>query len=914
MSAHKIRKEDTALNPDRRFLLRHISFDKVIVRAQGHYLYDQEGTAYYDALSQYGALPFGHNPPHIWARIDELRKNNEPSFVQPLFSPGAEMLSKKLLSIAPANMRFVTFVNSGAEACEAAIKLVRSRTRRQTILSIERGFHGKTLGALSATGNHTYKDPFLLDTTHFHTLPFGDIDVLARRLSEGDVAALIIESIQGEGGMRLHPEGYLAAASALCKEHGALLVLDEVQSGLGRTGHLFGFMREEGVEPDVILMAKALGGGLVPIGAVICTADAWSEPFGLLHSSTFANNHFTCSVGSAVVDEITANDCAAVKAARTAGAYLGQRLHEIVDRYPRAYMRATGVGLMQGLQLRPWHTTTSYFTAHSSYLGYAAAMVAGYLLNEHRMLTAPVFNQNRTLRIEPALTVTREEIDRLADALAETGEVIERGDYVRLFGYMVGRPGNGVTQEGAPAPAVQAVPRHRRRGSFAFLIHPIDESSLLDTLPPEFAQLDTEHRQDWQRWMRSWFSKMYEPAPVYHAESVNSKQGGYSEGWLIACPLTPSQMIRLNRTERAELMQQYLAVARKLNVDIVGLGAFTSIISDGGRDLTDHGLDHGLKLTTGNSLTAIASAESALGVAARLQRDVTKASVAVIGAAGSVGRLTAMHFATVARRVFLVGNVRNARALDALREVGGEIYARAIRKYIAGEGSGIAVALRRLDRAFLETSLRDIGSDAESYKRLYERIDGSFAAGEAPLVLTVDIPQALQNTEIVVSASSAGKSFIDPSHFRPGAIVCDTARPLDVLHTVSGCRSDLFVYEGGIVELPEKISFGRQNVLGAPHGRNLACLSETIVLSMEGVDKSYSIGNRIDYDQALWVAETARKHGFVPHIPEVTFTGDMVYSHEAGYRVSTISNITSGAAEQTLLAASDVLGILNKAP
>ena len=880
MSLYRAKQEATALNPDRRFLLRHICFDKTIVRAQGHYLYDDAGTAYFDALSQYGALPFGHNPPRIWARIDEVRRNNEPSFVQPLFAPGAELLGKKLLGIAPAHMRFVVFVNSGAEACEAGIKLARARTRRRTILSLERGFHGKTLGALSATGNNLYKEPFLLDTTHFETLPFGDIDALARRLRERDVAAFIVESVQGEGGMRVQPEGYLAAASALCKETGTLLVLDEVQSGLGRSGYMFGFLREAGVAPDIILLAKALGGGLLPLGAVLCSADAWTEAFGLLHSSTFANNHLACAVGCAVIDELSADDFALIKAARAAGAYLGQRLHELVDRYPRAYTRATGVGLMQGLALRPWQSSNSYFTTHSSYLGYAAAMVAGYLLNEHKILTAPLFNQNRTLRLEPPLTVTRAEIDQLIDALAETGAVIERADYVKLFGYMVRHAGDGDAATEAQEPAAPAIvppPARRRRGSFAFLIHPIDEPTLFDTLPPEFAQLDPQQRSSWQKWMRSWFSKMYEPAPVFHAEAVASKQGGYVEGWLIACPLTPAQMLRLNREARAELMQQYLAVARKLNVDIVGLGAFTSIISDGGREI----LDQGLRLTTGNSLTAVASVDSVLSVAARLERELAKTAVAVIGAAGSVGRLVALHCAAAAGKLILVGNGRNERALEALREVGGEIYARAIERCLHGGGAGIAAALATLDSAQLAELAHACGKSADEYKKLFQRVQSAFAAAEAPIQVTVDIEAALRRADIVVSASSAGRSFIDPAQFRPGTIVCDVARPLDVLNSVSNSRPDVLVYEGGVMHLPEPMSFGRQNVLGYPHGLNLACLSETIVLAMEGVERCFSIGNRIDYDEALWIAAHARAHGFRPYVPESLFAPSVAHTAAA---------------------------------
>ena len=162
----------SALNPERQFLLKHIGFDKSIVRAHGHYFYDADGKAYLDFLAQYGAVPFGHNPKALWDTIHRHGDEQQPGFVQPLLAPAAEELAQMLTRLAPGRMRYATFVNSGAEAVEAGIKLARARTRRQVIVSTERGFHGKTLGALSATDNPMYREPFLLDTQCFDRIPF----------------------------------------------------------------------------------------------------------------------------------------------------------------------------------------------------------------------------------------------------------------------------------------------------------------------------------------------------------------------------------------------------------------------------------------------------------------------------------------------------------------------------------------------------------------------------------------------------------------------------------------------------------------------------------------------------------------------------------------------------------------------
>ena len=427
------------LNPDRRFLLSHIRFDKPIVRASGHYLYDGEGNAYLDFLAQYGAVPFGHNPDVLWDAVLQVRAAEEPSLVQPLISPAAETLAAKLVALSPCGPGYVTFTNSGAETVEAAIKLARARTQRQVILSTHRGFHGKTMGAVSATGTAIYRAPFLVDTTHFDHVPYGDLDALAQRLKAGDVAAFLVEPIQGEAGMIAPPSGYLAGAQALCKSAGTLFVLDEIQTGLGRTGKLFA-AEHEGLKPDLLLLAKALGGGLASLGALVCSERAWTEDFGLYHSSTFANNHLSCAIGVAVLDALLQDESRVVREAGARGEYLRRGLDDLVARYPKAYAGVSGLGLMQGLQIQSWEGSDSYFLSHASSTGTAVPLICGYLLAEHRILTAPTFNHSGVLRIEPSLTITKAEIDRLLLALEDVARRLTQGDYLRLFEYIVGAP------------------------------------------------------------------------------------------------------------------------------------------------------------------------------------------------------------------------------------------------------------------------------------------------------------------------------------------------------------------------------------------------------------------------------------------------------------------------------------------
>ncbi|HEY8393638.1 MAG TPA: aminotransferase class III-fold pyridoxal phosphate-dependent enzyme, partial [Thermaerobacter sp.] len=279
------------VNPHLGELLEQLRMDKTFVRGEGCWLWDEHGERYLDFVAAYGALPFGFNPPEIWAALEAVRASGEPSFVQPSSLNAAGALARRLIELAPPGMRYVTFANSGAEAVEAAIKLARAATGRRRILSADNAFHGKTLGALSATHRESYQKAFFAPVEGFDKVPYGDIDALAAALAArpGEYAAFIVEPIQGEGGIVMPPPGYLREAQRLCREHGVLFIVDEVQTGLGRTGTLFA-CEQEGITPDAITLAKALGGGLVPIGALLCTEEVYTEEFATKHSSTFAGN------------------------------------------------------------------------------------------------------------------------------------------------------------------------------------------------------------------------------------------------------------------------------------------------------------------------------------------------------------------------------------------------------------------------------------------------------------------------------------------------------------------------------------------------------------------------------------------------------------------------------------------------
>ncbi|CCO08483.1 aspartate aminotransferase family protein [Desulforamulus hydrothermalis] len=405
-------------------LLSLINFDRQFVTANGVLVYDDQGNQYLDFLGAYGALNLGHNHPDLLAVLHKVQ--SRPNLLQASLNALAAALAHNLAALAPGNLQRSFFCNSGAEAVEGALKLARIATGRQKFIYCSNSFHGKTLGALSVTGRHKYRHPFKPLLNQCVEVPYGDLSALQQQLADREAAAFIVEPIQGEGGIIEPPAGYLAKAKKLCARYGTLLIADEVQTGFGRTGTFFACEAYELV-PDIICIAKSLGGGIMPIGAYITSDELWRQAYGtmdkaLLHTSTFGGNTLACAVALKTIEIIMEQDLC--RQARENGSYLLAQLNKLKEKYPML-KDVRGRGLMIGLEFRQpaGHKTFSFkFTLNvvqklaQEYLG---SLVAGELLNKHRIITAYTLNNPNVIRLQPPLMVTREQIDRVLNALEE---------------------------------------------------------------------------------------------------------------------------------------------------------------------------------------------------------------------------------------------------------------------------------------------------------------------------------------------------------------------------------------------------------------------------------------------------------------------------------------------------------------
>ncbi len=281
------------VSPDLARLLKFGGPGSLEISASGSLVTDDQDREYLDLAGGYGVFNLGHSHPKIVQAVQEqLGKMALSSRV--LLNPQTALLAHELAQICPGKLQYSFFCNSGTEAVEAALKFARLHTGRQRFVSCENSYHGKTFGSLSVTGRSKYRLPFEPLISEVEFVPFGDFEALETAIND-QTAAFIVEPIQGEGGIQVAPDGYLQHARAVCDRTGCLLIADEVQSGLGRTGKWFG-VDHWGVEPDLMTLAKALGGGVLPMGAVVGTADIWKSFKGqpLLHTSTFGGNPLAC--------------------------------------------------------------------------------------------------------------------------------------------------------------------------------------------------------------------------------------------------------------------------------------------------------------------------------------------------------------------------------------------------------------------------------------------------------------------------------------------------------------------------------------------------------------------------------------------------------------------------------------------
>ena len=405
-----INKYEKYINPSQARLFRFMGLDSVESSAEGWIIIDSEGKQFIDCLGGYGMFAVGHRNPVVVEAVEKAL-HSMPMCGKVLFNRPMADLAEKLAEITPGDLQYSFFVNSGTEAVEGCLKVARLATKRKKFVAAENAFHGKTMGSLTATGRDLYRDPFKPLLEGFTHVPYGDAEAI-RQAVDTDTAAVILEPIQGEGGIIVPPDGYLRQVKEICEQAGALLIADEVQTGIGRTGSWFG-VDYDGVTPDLMACAKALGGGVMPIGTIIGTPRAWQglikAPF--LHTSTFGGNQLACMAGLATLKYIEDEDL--LRRSSETGAYFKAGLEKIMQEYPEVITQVRGRGMMIGVEL--------------SKEGAGGMLMS--LMIEKKIIVAYTLNNPKVIRIEPPLIMPADVVDHVLeefrDAVKTTAAAIE---------------------------------------------------------------------------------------------------------------------------------------------------------------------------------------------------------------------------------------------------------------------------------------------------------------------------------------------------------------------------------------------------------------------------------------------------------------------------------------------------------
>ena len=798
------------------------------------------------------------------------------------------------------------------------------------LISTRGAFHGKTTGSLSVTGNKMYREAFSrLSGIQTTFIDFNNAEQLEAALEDNyfeinkivvkdgrvslepdrhlNVTAFIMEPVQGEGGIHVANQKFISKVASLKKKHGFEWIMDEIQSGMGRTGKFFA-MEHFKLAPDIVdyvLLSKALGGGVLKISVAMIRESIHDYNFGLLHTSTFGEDSLSCEVALAALGEITKNKGKLIAQAKKQGDYLLKRLRELQKKHPEVVSDVRGVGLMVGVEFTVRRNGKSIFFAELAAQGGLGMLVTGYLFHEHHIRTSPPLNSivtkkpSNILRIEPSAYITNEEIDNLAAALDRACEIVEKSNAYELTKFVIRKETPGVYDEVEdffdPAePSLEAEDFEDVR-QMGFQFHPLDVHQVMEGFDKSLCKFSREIEPGQEKCERDLYWDTLVPVlGAFVLKVINLKSprtGDRVRATLFGLPYTTRQMLDLHKNEPQFLIDRIQEGAERaagMGARIFGLGAFNSIVTHDGKDLDDTNI----AITSGNSYTAALIWQSILKVAEYAEMNLEKSTAAIVGAGGNIGSVTASLLSEDIPHLILLGS-KKEKSLDKLRATACSIYsdtvdvlrstkpkdlkglAKAIaqdllipfmplyaREYIFQEkpitdyieanykGKDLEVG-RLLKTIFFPRSAPDIG------EKVFEAI--RIKHGKDPYIqMDNNLKKHLATADIVVSAVSSDRTIMEAEWFKPGAIVNDVSLPTSVSDKIYKERPDVIAFEGGVGHLPEYIDLG---IPGLVPGATLGCVAETFMCTMMNMIENYSFGP-ITKKQVLKIWEIGNMLGF----------------------------------------------------
>jgi acetylornithine/succinyldiaminopimelate/putrescine aminotransferase/predicted amino acid dehydrogenase len=720
-----------------------------------------------------------------------------------------------------AAMRLGLARDAELDAIAGALEVVTRQAfeRPALTLAIAGAFHGKTSGALKLTHNAEYRYCWMRWGSAVF-LPRGDLSELRMRIEQSrveyfelvitvdrrveieprfhqNIVACIVEPIQGEGGINEVSAEYLGELRKAADDGKFPLIIDEIQSGMGRTGEFLA-SAPTGVRGDYYLFSKALGGGLSKVSALLVDRERYLKDFGYLHTSTFADDDYSATIALAALDLIERDDGALLRRCRDKGAYLLARLRELQARFPGQLRDVRGRGLLIGIELQPQLRSPSPFLRVLSEQRMLSFFVAGYLLSEARIRVLPTLSSHSTLRIEPSSEISLAALDRTCAALERALTAIRDADAYTLCGFAV-RRGPAVTDVRDPADRVVTglagkEPRPADAEPIAFLVHYMLPEDL-QVFDPAFHGYTPDECADFIDRTKGLIKPF-----IADRRIVRSITGASVDLSIIGVPFSAKQVVTAMRGRSADwalrMVKDAVAFVRDLGCSTVGLGGYTSIVADSCRSIAAADI----AITSGNSLTVAGAIDALLAAAARMA--VRKRKLGVVGATGNIGAMLAEVAADAVDELVLIGRPG---------------------------------ALGRLERIAQRVAI--------------------------PTQVTTDLAALVDCPLIISASSSHHPIILPEHVGKEPVVLCDVAVPGDVDPAVSRERPEALVLRGGRFRLPLDQDIGRYRIARAnPYGVTFACAAETIVLGFEKNQHHFSYGS-LTADKIRLIRDQARKHG-----------------------------------------------------
>ncbi len=773
--------------------LRSLRLDKTFTKAKGDKLWynsNDSSIEVLDLIGGYGANLFGHNHSELVKEFTEILLSNPPNLVQGSCRKGAGLLAKELCNILGDYM--VIFTNSGAETIEATIKHIHLQRKSCTYWALKGAFHGKTLGAIQYNWN--YHEPF----DEFGPIveyidPFNpkEYKLLTGRVEE--IGAIFIEPVLGEGGIRPLQDEFLEWLKFICAENKVLLVVDEIQSGMGRTGSFLA-SQSMGLDPDYICLSKSLGAGLVKIGALLIKKEHYIDDFSIIHTSTFAEDEISSRISLKALQIIKRENL--IEQCRIKGEYFLDKLRLVRNLYPDQIKEVRGLGLMIGVELVDHSFSSSNIIRLLSRQKYFGYMAAGYFLNYHGIRIAPTLSQPNTLRIEPSAYISYGDIDKFISGLDQFCRAMKFLDLRHLTGYQIGLAKSKIKDYSKNRRLTfhEDPVNHRKVAFLGNLLRAQDGvlfDKSLDGLPIE--KLDE---------YLTLTSELLGPA-LFDEVNIHSKTGDVVHLNFIGLNLTAKQIMSSisngNSGWIIDKINSAANLAKELDCTVMGFGGHTSIVT---KNCLKVGIG-GIALTSGNSLTIGMGINALKKAAIKKNLDISKSKLGIVGALGNIASVYSELMVTEVEELIL----------------------------IVREGTSSKVISRKINKL----------------KKISPRTKVSI----------YDNVEKIKDCSLIVAATNSTIPLIEAKHLsKDPKIICDISAPSDVHPNVISERPNTFIINGGLVKLPFNEALTISGI-PVKRGHCFGCMAETIIMGLEGIKEHSSFGkiNSVNVQLMLDLAE-----------------------------------------------------------